>query len=202
MASPRPKDKLYCYVDETGQDAASTVFVVVAVVSAEEQDGLRRALMKIEEDAGTGSRKWHKSRSERRLRYLALVLDRHIASGDVFFGCYEKPLPYFFPFIEILERAIRAKGLTSYTARVFVDGIDRQKARELTNALRLRGVSLERVKGRRDESEPVIRLADMWAGCIRAALRGSSDEAVILDSALHRQYLGNLNPLPQKGKTP
>jgi hypothetical protein len=45
---PRPKEKLYCYVDETGQDAASTVFVVVAVVSAEEQDALRQALMEIE----------------------------------------------------------------------------------------------------------------------------------------------------------
>ena len=33
-----PKEKLYCYVDETGQDPAASVFVVVVVVSAENQD--------------------------------------------------------------------------------------------------------------------------------------------------------------------
>jgi hypothetical protein len=99
----------------------------------------------------------------------------------VFFGSYQKPLPYFFPFLEVLEHAIKAKGGPYYTARVFVDGIDRQKAGELTNALRLRGVSLELVKSRRDESEPLIRLADMWAGCIRAALQGSPGEQNILE---------------------
>jgi hypothetical protein len=44
-----PKEKLYRYVDETGQDAASSVFVVVVVVSAENQDVLRQALINIEE---------------------------------------------------------------------------------------------------------------------------------------------------------
>ena len=38
------------------------------------------------------------------------MLERNIACGDVFFGCFEKPLPYFFPFIEVLERAIKAKS--------------------------------------------------------------------------------------------
>jgi hypothetical protein len=37
--------KLYCYVDETGQDTASSIFVVVAVVSAQDQEPLREALM-------------------------------------------------------------------------------------------------------------------------------------------------------------
>jgi len=165
-------------------------------VSAEEQDTIRQALTDIEQAAGTGHRKWHKSRPERRLRYLDLVHDRNIVVGDVFFGCFKKPLPYFFPFIEVLERAIKTKGGPSYTARVFVDGIDRQKARELTNALRLRNVSLEMVKGRRDESEPLIRLADMWAGCIRAALDGSAEEKRILDRALDLRRVWSLTPLP------
>jgi hypothetical protein len=131
---PPQKQKLYCYVDETGQDDASRVFVVVAVVSADDQERFREALTEIERAAGTGNRKWHKSRPERRLRYLELALERDIGLEDVFFGSYPKPLPYFFPFIEVLERAIAMKAGPSYTARVFVDGIDRKKAAELTNA--------------------------------------------------------------------
>ena len=105
-----PRQKLYCYVDETGQDYASSVFVVVAVVSAAAQDELREALTQIEQISGTGHRKWHKSSAARRLRYLNLVFEKRLATGDVFFGSYRKALPYFLPFVEVLERAIKLKA--------------------------------------------------------------------------------------------
>ena len=109
------------------------------------------------------------------------------------------------PVPEVLARAIKTKAGPRYTARVFVDGIDRQKAGELTNALRLRDVRLEMVKSRRDESEPLIRLADMWAGCIRAALQGSPETKSIFQRALDLQRICEVRGLakfPQKGKTP
>lgn len=196
------KQKLYCYVDETGQDATASFFVVVAVVTAEEQDRLRDALLDIEQTAGTGHRKWHKSRSERRLHYLKLVLERNMPSGSVFFGEYPKPLPYFFPLLEVTEGAIKTKAESSYKARVFIDGIDRQKAAELTNALRERGVVLGLVKGRRDESEPLIRLADMWAGCIRAASLGSEEERSLLRWALDSRYIRDLRMFAGNKETP
>jgi hypothetical protein len=46
--TPTPREKLYCYVDEAGQDPASSVFVAV-VVSAENQDVLWQDLINIEE---------------------------------------------------------------------------------------------------------------------------------------------------------
>jgi hypothetical protein len=75
-----------------------------------------------------------------------------------------------------------------------VDGIDRKKAQELTNALRSMGISLEFVRSRRDESEPLIRLADLWAGCIRAARSGRRPEQELVDAALRAGYL---EALPQ-----
>jgi hypothetical protein len=105
-------------------------------------------------------------------------------------------MPFFFPILEVIEGAIKASASPSYSARVFVDGIDRKKAAELTNALRIRGISLEMVRGRRDESEPVIRLADMWAGCIRAALSGRTEERVLVDRALKKNYLRHLKEKP------
>jgi hypothetical protein len=90
---------------------------VVVIVSAENQEALRQALMDIEDAAGAGRRKWHKSRSERRLRYLRLVL-----------------------------------------------------------------------------------LADMWAGCIRAARAGSQEEVKILDAALNLRCVWSLAGLPPPKK--
>ena len=98
----------------------------------------------------------------------------------------------------MLEYAIQKKARPPYSTRVFVDGIDHKKAMELTNALRARGVSLDRVKSRRDESEPLIRLADMWAGCIRAAQLGRQAEFDLLNQARQDGYLEEL----PKQKTP
>lgn len=99
--------KMYCYVDESGQDDTSKFFVVVAVVSTKDQERLRNQLIEIEEVARTHAFKWHKTRHDRRMRYLTLVLERKIAKGDVFTAHYAKPLPYFFPIIKILETAIK-----------------------------------------------------------------------------------------------
>ena len=187
------KQKLYCYVDEAGQDTASSVFVVAAVVSGGEQDSLREVLMEIEAAAGTGHRKWHENRPARRLRYLDLALERDVGYNEVFFGLFPKPLPFFFPMLQVVEVAINAVASAPYTTRVVVDGIDRKKAAELTNALRLRGVSLEMVRSRRDESEPIIRLADMWAGCIRAALLGRAEERALLKRAMETDYIRSTN---------
>ena len=199
---PKERKKLYCYVDETGQDAGSKIFVVVTVASLEDQKTIRQALLEIEDAAGTGHRKWHKSRPERRLRYIRNIVERNLCAGDIYFGIYKKPLPYFFPFIEVLEQAIKSKELACFEARIFVDGIDRQKARELTNALRLRGISLQAVMSRRDESEPLIRLADMWAGCIRAAYEGSVEEVRLIDQALEARRVWIVTEAIKKRKTP
>ena len=181
--------KLYCYVDETGQDVLSEFFIVVAVVSDEEQDFLRNELVKIESFAGTNQRKWHKTRSERRIKYLQIVMQRKIGAGKVYFSRYQKPLPYFLPFLETIEKAILARAQKDYRAIVFIDGIDKKKATELTNALRLRKVKLGLVRSRRDESEPLIRLADMWAGCIRAAFLGKKEAKAIFEAAKQNDYL-------------
>lgn len=70
-----------------------------------------------------------------------------------------------------------------------MDGINRKGAIALTNALRAQGVSLELVKVKTDEGEPLIRLADMWAGCIRSALLNEQDSEVLFVCAKESGYL-------------
>ena len=83
-----------------------------------------------------------------------------------------------------------------YQANIYVDGIDQLKAQELTNALRASGISLHLVQSRRDESEPLIRLADMWAGCMRSAFLNHKDAQYMLKKAQKQQYLIDLTQEP------
>ena len=181
--------KLSCYVDEAGQDTTSRFFVVVAVVSEGEQDSIRTKLEHLEKLAGTNRKKWHKVRHQNRMRYLSLALEQKIATGGVYVAYYRKPLPFFFPMIYVVEKAIKATAKKPYQVNVYVDGIDRYKAKQLTNALRASGISLRMVKSRRDESEPLIRLADMWAGCIRDSLLKHADTQALFKRAKQEGYL-------------
>lgn len=181
--------KLYCYADETGQDARSNVFIVAAVVSEQEQNIFRQQISDTEQDSGIGSSKWSNASQDRRIKFLRLVLERDVGKGDILYGTYKKPIPYFYPMLDLIAKAIKAKAKDSYKTKVYVDGIDRKKARELTNALRIEGIVLGLVKGRRDESEPLIRLADRWAGCVRAALEGNKEAKVLVERAKREGYL-------------
>ena len=118
-----PKQKLYCYVDETGQDASSERFTVVAVVSVGEQHGLSEMLREIERKAKTGHRKWHKTRPTPRQAYLNLVLERQERPESVYFGSFPKPIPFFFPMIEVVSQPKRSysnliHGITSMMVRI------------------------------------------------------------------------------------
>lgn len=180
---------IHVFVDESGQDDTSPFFVVVAIVNMKDPNDIRRQLTDIEREAKTGKRKWHKLQQKRRTRYLSLALEQRIAAGQVYVGKYQKPIPFFFPLIEVIEKSIKNIAIKHYRATVYVDGIDRKKANELTNALRVRGVSLEMVRSRRDESEPIIRLADMWAGCVRSATLHHANAEVILRRARKEKTL-------------
>ena len=116
--------KLYCYVDETGQDSRSEVFIVVAIISSNDQAYIRKQLTDIEGVAKTHKLKWHKTRHDRRMHYLTLILDKKIAAGDVYTARYQKPIPYFFPMIDVLEKAIKEAAKDLYRANIYIDGID------------------------------------------------------------------------------
>lgn len=126
------------------------------------------------------------------MSYLDAVLERNLPVNGVFVGRFVKPIPYFFPVLETIERALNTVTMNGRRAIVTVDGIDRKKAAELTSALRIRGLRLEFVRSARDESEPIIRLADMWSGCVRAAFLGDGEAKLRYIRAVECGYLNDI----------
>lgn len=186
--------KLYCYVDETGQDAGSKFFIVVSIVTESELQVLKSQLVDLEDEIKLGQKKWHKSRPLERENFLKQVVRRSMAAGEVYYAQFTKPLPFFLPLLETVEKAIKDKaGEQDYKAVVYVDGIDKKKAKELTGGLRLKGISLSYVRSARDESEVLIRLADRWAGCIRQALEGEIESRQVLNKAERDGYIKPVN---------
>lgn len=164
----KQKQKIYCYVDETGQDSGSNYYITVVVVSAKNQEGFRQKLLIAERESRVGARKWYRSRGKETIGYLQIFNKTNDDFCKIFYNKYKKPIPFLFPTIEIINESITEFiNKKDCRAIIYVDGIDNKKAQELTNALRSKGICLDYIRNTRDESEPCIRLADRWAGCIR-----------------------------------
>lgn len=61
--------KLYCYVDESGQDTEGRIFVV-AVVVVSDKEALLQLCEQFERESGKGKFKWGKAENTARLAYL------------------------------------------------------------------------------------------------------------------------------------
>ena len=181
-----PKQKLYCYVDETGQDAGSEFFIVAAVVAWDDMETLRSSLVAMEKQLNVGSKKWHKLRQASRVGFLNAFLGEKYQNLKIYFGRFKKPILYYFPTLEVVQKAL-ASFPQPVEAVVSIDGLDSISAKKMTNALRTNRLRLKLVKCWRDESEVLIRLADRWAGCLRQAFSGHNKDCKDLVSRAQKK---------------
>lgn len=65
--------KLYCYVDESGQETLGRIFVVSVVVIVENRDEIFSLCEQLEQVSGKGKHKWGDADHEERMRYLRYI---------------------------------------------------------------------------------------------------------------------------------
>ncbi|HIP97684.1 MAG TPA: hypothetical protein EYH32_10770, partial [Anaerolineae bacterium] len=82
-------EKLYCYVDETGQDTRGELFIVSVVIVGAGRDQAIQLCEAIERATGKGRVKWLKTRYDRRLAYIRRVLQEPIFQGKLNFAIYQ-----------------------------------------------------------------------------------------------------------------
>ncbi len=162
------KQKLYCYVDETGQDTQGSLFVVSVAVTKENREELRELLAKFEKTSGKGKTKWVRTRKEFKVAYLEKILIRKDFRRKIFYSLSKNTKTYREITLVTIASAITAsKDEDNYEALVFIDGLQKSEVKKVATGLRRIGVHTEKVRGLRDESDEFIRLTDAIAGLIR-----------------------------------
>jgi hypothetical protein len=164
--------KLYCYVDETGQDTQGALFLVALVVINKERDDVRRLLMRVEDDSKKGKLKWKKATRKQKSAYIGAVLNAAALHGKLFYGQFSNTTSYLPCIIDSIARGALQRAPKSYKVSIFIDGLGRDERRIVAVQLRRRGIHLEKVRGLRDEADEFIRLADALAGFVRDYLEG------------------------------
>lgn len=168
-----PKQKLYCYVDETGQDTKGGLFLVALVVTDEQRDMVASEAERIEERTGKGALKWRKTSFKRKVEYIRAVLSSPLFQDSLFFASYQNTSAYLDLTILATARALLKKaGDSDYKATIIVDGLRASEAAHFAAALRRLRIGVRKVRGMKDESNSLLRLADAVCGFARDYLEG------------------------------
>ncbi len=161
-------EKIYCYVDETGQDARSDYFIVSVVATKKDRNKLIKLLLKIETETNKKATKWLKTKREYQAAYIEKVFSCNEFKNSIFYLLTKETKAFKDTTIVTVASAINeTKSKEKYKASVFIDGLERSSVRDVATGLRRVGLKIEKVRGVRDESYPLIRLADAMAGLIR-----------------------------------
>lgn len=169
------EQKLYCYVDETGQDTLGEFFLVSVVVVGNERDHLRSKLDAIEKRSGKGIKKWTKSTRKQRIAYMSEIVNNESLANHISFSHYTESRSYVDMTILSTAKAILAAANETYEATVYVDGMQRTEQRAFAAGLRKLNVHLHLVRGLTDQADEFIRLADAVAGFLRDSMEGDEE---------------------------
>lgn len=108
--------KLYCYVDETGQDTEGAMFLVSIVLTDAERERLARLFLEIEEKSSKGLSKWHKTHLEAKIEYLRRIFSETAFSRSFFYAVYRNTKEYLDLTILATAKAIRQRIKTKTIA--------------------------------------------------------------------------------------
>jgi len=185
------KEKLYCFVDETGKDHQSKSFIVAVVVTGKERDSLLKLCESFEKSTRKGKFKWGRAKRNRSLAYFRAILADSRFHNALRYAIFRKTTDHDSATIEGIARALHWKHPDDYTATIYVDALAKTKCREYSIRLRRLGASLEKqVRGvRKDENNALIRLANDVAGFVRDIKEGQSGETkTVFDEAQRKGF--------------
>jgi len=186
--------KIYCYVDESGQDTRGDVFVVAVVVVAEDKDVLAKTLEGIERESRKLQRKWHKVTYERRLTYIQRALELPQLHDKCGFALYHQSRNYFDLTVKTIVKACQAITPKDFKATVLIDALPANQTLIVGNLLRQAGVPVKKVRGvRQDENDALIRLADALCGFVRAAYEEQPEMLFLFEKALRQGLIKDLS---------
>lgn len=186
--------KLYCYVDETGQDARSKFFLVSVVIAEDDREEFLKELTRIEKESGKGRRKWMDARDQQRVAYMQLLFANSLFKGKLCYAVYPRTPDYFTKTIVTVAHAITAYVTTEdYRATVLIDGLPKSLISQAAVALRRLRIKIFKVRGiRKEENDALMRLADAMCGFVRSASEGREAFAKLLEKAKKQDFLREL----------
>lgn len=174
--------KLYCYVDETGQDTKGKIFLVSVVISGKkEKEQFENKLFEIEKRSGKKIAKWTRSKHKYKINYLAEIFSLKIIKKALFYGIFNDTKEYVALTTFTIAQAIYLKTKRDYRATIIIDGLNAKERERVLKGLKIFHIKYRKVRGLKEEASPFLRLADALAGFLRDYIEGKDYAKKISD---------------------
>jgi hypothetical protein len=112
--------------------------------------------------------------------------------GKLNFAVYRNSRDYLPLTVLTVARTIVACEERTYKATVLIDGLSRSQERWVGSELRHLHIQIRKVRGVKDESDALIRLADALCGFVRAALEGQPAMKELFEDGKQSGFLKEL----------
>lgn len=171
--------RLFCFVDETGQDTRGDLFIVAVVVTDDRQPELEMVLAEIEAATGKKTAKWTKTQNKKRQDYISALAAKPLPA-TMYAKRYTNTGTQDYDELELRATADALKayreanniGGDDYDAIITIDSLSKTMVFRAGAEFRRLGVRTRKIVGKRDESSAVLRLCDAIAGLMREAHEG------------------------------
>lgn len=165
--------KIYCYVDETGQDTKGRIFLVSVIIPGKkEKEQLESKLLVIEKRSGKKLSKWGSTNLKYKLAYLKEVFSLKILQGDIFYGIFQDTHEYVALTTYTIAQAISIKTQTQYQTTIIIDGLNKKERERVIQGLKSLHIRYRKVRGLKEQASSILRLADAMAGFLRDYIEG------------------------------
>lgn len=162
------RQKLYCFVDETGQDTEGNLFLVAVVLKEIGQlESLKIKLEKIEGKTGKKHKKWKKVNRDVKKKYLEELLQIKELRKSIFYSVYENTKEYTALTSFTIAKAVLSKEREDYTVTVIIDGLNDKERDIVRTELKKLKIKYNKIRGMKDEQNVFLRLSDAMAGFLR-----------------------------------
>ena len=162
------RQKLYCYVDETGQDTKGKLFLVAVVLKEIGQlELLQNKLEKIEQSSGKKLAKWKRVNKDIKRKYLEALLQIKELKDSIFYSIYENTKEYTALTSFTIAKAVLSKDREDYTVTVIIDGLNDKERDVVRTELKKLKIKYNKIRGMKDEQSVFLRLSDAMAGFLR-----------------------------------
>ncbi len=164
------------YIDESRQRIGGKRFIV-AGAAVEDSNKFRQLCESLEITSNKGKVKWGKAKKNNRLAYLrAVISDERFRDILLFSYVFRETKDYVGATIRGIDLAVANLHPSDSAISVYVDGLIKNQYRAYQVRLRKLGCHVEKVRGAKDENEPLIRLADALAGATRDLVENKDNE--------------------------
>ena len=162
--------KLYCFVDETGQDTKGAFFLVSIVLKERKNlEILEKKLLKIESSEKKSFVNWKKLSFEKKAALLKKLANLKELYGSIYYSAYQTSTIYTSLTALTIAKAVLNKqtGNQDYIVTVVIDGLNDKEREAVSHELKKLKIHYRKIRGMKDEQNIFLRLAHFFASILR-----------------------------------